>query len=153
MKSPFRFTPQRRCGKRAFELFPHLGRHVDKMVFLHSADTESNNHSPALFMMNTGLPRMGFPCVGSWVSYGLGSENQSLPGFVVMSDPRGRGLPRGQAANWGAAFLLGVYQGTHLRPKGSPTIQGVADRQPGTPGRHDRRAAAFPTPQGPAAPP
>ena len=120
MKSPFAFAPQGECGKMVSELFPHLGRHVDKMAFIHSAYTESNNHSPALFMMNTGLPRMGFPCVGSWVSYGLGSENQSLPGFVVMSDPRGRGLPKGQAANWGAAFLPGVYQGTHLRPKGPP---------------------------------
>jgi hypothetical protein len=120
MKSPFRFEPRGECGKMVSELFPNLGQHVDKMAFIHSAYTESNNHSPALFMMNTGLPRMGFPCVGSWVTYGLGSENQSLPGFVVMSDPRGRGLPKGQAANWGAAFLPGVYQGTHLHPKGAP---------------------------------
>ena len=120
MKSPFQFAPRGQCGKMVSELFPHLGRHVDKMAFVHSAFTESNNHSPALFMMNTGLPRMGFPCVGSWVTYGLGSENQSLPGFVVMSDPRGRGLPKGQAANWGAAYLPGVFQGTHLRPKGPP---------------------------------
>jgi hypothetical protein len=120
MKSPFEFTPRGECGKMVSELFPHLGEHVDKMAFIHSAYTESNNHSPALFMINTGLPRMGFPCVGSWVTYGLGSENQSLPGFVVMSDPRGRGLPKGHAANWGAAFLPGVYQGTHLRPTGAP---------------------------------
>jgi hypothetical protein len=120
MKSPFRFTPRGECGKMVSELFPNLGNHVDKMAFIHSAYTESNNHSPALFMINTGLPRMGFPCVGSWVTYGLGSENQSLPGFVVMSDPRGRGLPKGHAANWGAAFLPGVYQGTHLRPSGPP---------------------------------
>ena len=120
MKSPFQFTPRGESGKMVSELFPKLGEHVDKMAFIHSAYTESNNHSPALFMMNTGLPRMGFPCVGSWVTYGMGSENQSLPGFVVMSDPRGRGLPKGQAANWGAAFLPGTYQGTHLRPKGAP---------------------------------
>jgi hypothetical protein len=102
------------------ELFPRLGCHVDKMAFVHSAYTESNNHSPALFMMNTGMPRMGFPCVGSWVTYGLGSESQNLPGFIVMSDPRGRGLPKGHAANWGAAFLPGTFQGTHLHPKGAP---------------------------------
>jgi hypothetical protein len=129
MQSPFKFTPRGQCGKLVSELFPCLGEHVDKMAFVHSGFTESNNHSPALFMMNTGLPRMGFPCVGSWVTYGLGSENRSLPGFVVMSDPRGRGLPKGQAANWGAAFLPGVYQGTHLRPKGSP-IENL-DRAPG----------------------
>ena len=83
------------------EIFPELGRHVDKMAFVHSVFTESNNHSPALFMMNTGMPRMGFPCLGSWTTYGLGSEAENLPGFVVMSDPKGRGLPKGQAANWG----------------------------------------------------
>jgi hypothetical protein len=120
MKSPFRFTPRGRCGKMVSEIFPHLGEHVDKMAFIHSGYTESNNHSPALFMMNTGFTRMGFPCVGSWVTYGLGSESRSLPGFVVMSDPKGRGLPKGQAANWGAGFLPGVYQGTHLRPTGQP---------------------------------
>ncbi|MHB1559015.1 MAG: DUF1501 domain-containing protein, partial [Isosphaeraceae bacterium] len=120
MKSPFRFTPRGECGKMVSEIFPHLGRHVDKMAFVHSVFTESNNHSPALFMMNTGLPRMGYPCVGSWVAYGLGSEADNLPGFVVMSDPKGRGLPKGHAANWGAAFLPGVYQGTHLHPNGPP---------------------------------
>jgi hypothetical protein len=120
MKSPFRFTPRGECGKMVSEIFPHLGRHVDQMAFLHSVFTESNNHSPALFMMNTGMPRMGFPCVGSWVTYGLGTEAENLPGFVVMSDPKGRGLPKGHAANWGAAFLPGVYQGTHLHPQGAP---------------------------------
>jgi len=120
MKSPFAFRPQGECGKMVSEIFPHLGKHVDKMAFIHSAFSESNNHSPALFMMNTGFPRMGYPCVGSWVTYGLGSDSQNLPGFVVMSDPRGRGLPKGHAANWGAAFLPGVYQGTHLRPTGMP---------------------------------
>lgn len=120
MPSPFKFTPRGECGKMVSEIFPKLGEHVDKMAFIHSGFTESNNHSPALFMMNTGMPRMGFPCVGSWVTYGLGSESNNLPGFVVMSDPLGRGLPKGHAANWGAAFLPGVYQGTHLRPKGEP---------------------------------
>jgi hypothetical protein len=120
MKSPFRFSPRGECGKMVSEIFPELGRHVDKMAFIHSGFTESNPHSPALFMMNTGVPRMGYPCVGSWVTYGLGSETQDLPGFVVMSDPRGRGLPKGHAANWGAAFLPGVFQGTHLHPKGAP---------------------------------
>ncbi len=120
MKSPFKFTPRGECGKMVSEIFPHLGEHVDKMAFIHSGHTESNNHSPALFMMNTGFARMGFPCVGSWVTYGLGSESRNLPAFVVMSDPKGRGLPKGQAANWGAAFLPGAYQGTHLRPTGVP---------------------------------
>lgn len=120
MQSPFRFTARGECGKMVPDIFPHLGQHVDRMAFLLSGHTESNNHSPALFAINTGFARMGFPCVGSWVTYGLGSESRDLPGFVVMSDPKGRGLPKGHAANWSAGFLPGVYQGTHLRPTGEP---------------------------------
>lgn len=120
MKSPFKFSPQGECGKMVSEIFPNLGKHTDKMAFIHSGHTESNNHSPALFAMNCGMPRMGFPCVGSWVTYGLGSESQDLPGFVVMSDPKGRGLPKGHAANWSAGYLPGVFQGTYLKPTGSP---------------------------------
>jgi len=120
MKSPFEFRPRGRSGKMVSELFPHLGEHVDKMSFIHSGHTESNNHSPALFMMNCGIPRMGLPCAGSWVSYGLGSESSDLPAFVVMSDPQNRGLPKGQAGNWSAGFLPGAYQGTWLKPSGDP---------------------------------
>ncbi len=120
MQSPFEFSPRGECGKMVSSIFPCLGEHVDKMAFIHSGFTESNNHSPALFAMNCGVPRMGFPCVGSWVTYGLGSESQNLPAFVVMSDPKGRGLPKGHAANWSAGFLPGVYQGTHLKPTGDP---------------------------------
>ncbi|MGB0579871.1 MAG: DUF1501 domain-containing protein, partial [Limisphaerales bacterium] len=120
MKSPFEFTPRGQSGKMVSSIFPALGGHADKMAFVHSGHTESNNHSPALFMMNCGLPRMGYPCVGSWVTYGLGSESRNLPAFVVMSDPLDRGLPKGHAANWGAGFLPSVYQGTWLKPKGDP---------------------------------
>lgn len=124
MPSPFKFQPQGDCGKMVSEIFPNLGKHVDKMAFIHSGYTESNNHSPALFAMNTGFARMGFPCVGSWVTYGLGSESRNLPGFVVMSDPKGRGLPKGHAANWSSGFLPGVFQGTHLKPSG-PAIDNL----------------------------
>ncbi len=120
MQSPFKFEPRGECGKMVPEIFPHLGKHVDKMAFIRSGFTESNNHSPALFAINTGIARMGFPCVGSWVTYGLGSESKNLPAFVVMSDPKGRGLPKGHAANWSAGFLPGVFQGTHLKPQGDP---------------------------------
>lgn len=120
MQSPFKFTPRGQCGKMVPEIFPYLGEHVDRMAVIQSAFTESNNHSPALFAINTGLPRMGFPCVGSWVTYGLGSESANLPGFVVMSDPKGRGLPKGHAANWSAGFLPGVFQGTWVKPSGDP---------------------------------
>src|SRR6185436_12197393 len=120
MKSPFGWRQFGQSGTWVSDLFPHLSRHVDKMAFLHSCWTQSNNHSPALFMINTGATRMGFPCVGSWVTYGLGSESANLPSFVVMSDPLNRGLPKGSASNWGAGFLPSVYQGTWLKPKGDP---------------------------------
>jgi len=120
MASPFQWAQHGRSGTWVSDLFPHLSRHVDKMAFIHSCHTESNNHSPALFMMNTGFTRMGYPCVGSWVTYGLGCESDSLPSFVVMSDPLNRGLPKGNASNWGAGFLPSVYQGTWLRPQGEP---------------------------------
>ena len=120
MKSPFEWAQHGRSGTWVSDLFPHMARHVDKMAFIHSCHTESNNHSPALFMINTGSTRMGSPCVGSWATYGLGSESRNLPSFVVMSDPLDRGLPKGHASNWGAGFLPSVYQGTWLRPKGDP---------------------------------
>jgi len=120
MKSPFQWAQQGQSGTWASDLFPHMSRHVDKMAFIHSCFTQSNNHSPALFMINTGSTRMGFPCVGSWTTYGLGSVCRDLPAFVVMSDPLDRGLPKGNASNWGAGFLPSVYQGTWLRPKGDP---------------------------------
>ncbi len=120
MKSPFKFKQYGQCGKWVSEIFPNLSQHVDKMAFIHSGYGKSNNHSPALFMMNTGFTQMGHPCVGSWVTYGLGSESRELPAFVVMSDPKGRGLPKGQAANWGAGFLPSIFQGTWLKPTGEP---------------------------------
>src|SRR5262249_40482840 len=120
MRSPFKFERRGQSGKRTSELFPPPRPHLDKMAFVHSCFTTSNNHSPALFMLNTGTTRMGYPCTGSWVTYGLGSVSRNLPAFVVMSDPLGRGLPKGHAQNWGAGFLPSVYQGTYLKPAGAP---------------------------------
>jgi len=120
MKSPFKFKQHGESGTWVSDLFPRISQHVDKMAFIHSLYSDSNNHSPALFKINTGMTRMGFPCVGSWVTYGLGSENNSLPAFVAMSDPLGRGLPKGHAQNWGSGFLPSIMQGTWLRPKGEP---------------------------------
>jgi hypothetical protein len=120
MKSPFEWRQHGQSGTWVSELFPNIARHVDKISFVHSCWTQSNNHSPALFMVNTGQTRMGFPSVGSWVTYGLGSESENLPAFVVMSDPLNRGLPKGNANNWTAGFLPSVYQGTWLRPQGEP---------------------------------
>jgi hypothetical protein len=120
MKSPFQFQRHGGCGAWASELFPNMAKHVDRMAFLYSCWTDSNNHSPALFKINTGFSRMGFPCVGSWVTYGLGSESQSLPAFVVMYDTLGRGIPKGHSQNWGSGFLPSIYQGTALKAQGLP---------------------------------
>ncbi len=120
MKSPFAFKQHGQSGAWASELFPNLANHVDEMAFIYSCFTGSNNHAPALFEMNTGMNRMGFPCMGSWVTYGLGSENRNLPGFVVMYDTLGRGIPKGHALNWGTGFLPSIYQGTALNAQGAP---------------------------------
>src|SRR5262245_12550127 len=120
MKSPFAFAQHGQCGAWVSELFPQMAKHVDKMAFLYSCWTDSNNHSPALFTVNTGMARMGFPCLGSWVTYGLGTKSQSLPAFAVMYDTLGRGIPKGHAQNWGAGFLPSIYQGTALKPQGAP---------------------------------
>jgi hypothetical protein len=120
MKSPFKFRQHGQCGAWVSDIFPNLSKHVDRMAFLYSCWTDSNNHSPALFKINTGMARMGFPCVGAWVTYGLGTTSQNLPAFVTMYDTLGRGIPKGHAQNWGAGFLPSVYQGTALQPQGEP---------------------------------
>jgi hypothetical protein len=120
MASPFEWNQYGQSGTWGSSLFPKLTQHVDRMAFIHSCHTDSNNHSPALFKMNTGETRMGFPSVGSWITYGLGCSSSNLPSFVVMSDPKDRGLPKGNANNWTAGFLPSVYQGTWLKPKGDP---------------------------------
>jgi len=120
MKSPFKFARHGESGAWVSEIFPGMAQHVDEMAFIHSCYTGSNNHSPALFMINTGTTRMGLPSAGSWVTYGLGSEGLNLPAFVAMTDPLGRGLPKGYSQNWSAGFLPSVYQGTWLKPQGDP---------------------------------
>lgn len=120
MKSPFKFAQHGKSGAWVSELFPNMAKHVDKMAFLHSCWTDSNNHSPALFKINTGFGRMGYPCLGSWVTYGLGSDSRNLPAFCVMYDTLGRGVPKGHAQNWGAGFLPSVFQGTAFKPQGDP---------------------------------
>ncbi len=134
MKSPFQFAQHGQSGTWASEIFPKMSEHVDDMAFIHSCYTATNNHSPALFQINTGMSRMGFPCMGAWVTYGLGSENRNLPGFVAMYDTLGRGLPKGHAQNWGAGFLPGVFQGTALNAQGAPINnlykrEGLTDEQ------------------------
>ena len=127
MKSPFDWKQHGQSGTWVSEIFPHLARHVDDMAFVHSCFTETNNHSPALFQINTGMTRMGFPCVGAWVTYGLGSESQNLPAFVTMYDTLGRGLPKGTRPELGRRLPPG-----HL-PGHRPQPAGCAHRQPRCP--------------------
>ncbi len=134
MRSPFQFAQHGQSGAWVSEIFPKMAEHVDDMAFIHSCFTKTNNHSPALFEINTGMSRMGFPCMGAWVTYGLGSVNRNLPGFIAMYDTLGRGLPKGHAQNWGTGFLPGVFQGTALNAQGAPINnlfrrEGMTDEQ------------------------
>lgn len=111
------FKQRGECGRWVSSLFPHLGSCVDDMCFIHSMNSKSNVHGPALFMMNSGFILPGFPSMGSWVTYGLGTENKNLPAFVVLPDPRG--FPMNGPINWGAGFLPATYQGTALATRAS----------------------------------
>lgn len=120
MKSPFSFAKYGQCGMDVSELFPHVAQRVDDLCFVRSLYGDSNNHAPALFEMNTGVIQQGSPALGSWVTYGLGTLNQDLPAFVVMTDPRGG--PIGGAPNWSSGFMPASYQGTVFRSNGSPIL-------------------------------
>jgi len=108
----WKFRQHGQSGLWMSDLFPRLSKHVDDIAFLHSMQSKSALHGPAMFMMNSGFTRPGFPSMGSWVTYGLGSMNEDLPAFVVLPDTRG--LPPGGVSNWGAGFLPAEYQGTTL---------------------------------------
>ncbi|MBK8979622.1 MAG: DUF1501 domain-containing protein [Planctomycetes bacterium] len=116
----WRFRQYGQCGKWVSDLFPHLGRCVDDIAFLHSMYAESPLHGSAMLMMNSGSILSGAPCLGSWVNYGLGSPNENLPGFVVMLDETGG--PISGAKNWSAGYMPATYQGVVLRPRGEPIL-------------------------------
>ncbi len=118
MKSPFRFARRAQCGMLVSELFPAVGDCADDIAFIHSMVAKSSNHTPAAFQMNSGFTMNGFPSLGAWLSYGLGSENQDLPAFVVLPDPRG--VPAGGSINWTSGFLPANHQGVAFRSKGPP---------------------------------
>ncbi|WP_395144853.1 DUF1501 domain-containing protein, partial [Armatimonas sp.] len=110
MKSPFAFKQHGKSGRWVSSLLPHTAERVDDITFLCSMKAKSANHTPATFQMNSGFTLNGFPCLGAWLSYGLGTVNQDLPAFVVLPDPRG--LPAGGAINWTSGFLPATHQGT-----------------------------------------
>jgi hypothetical protein len=120
MPSPFSFRKHGESGIEVSELFPRVGEKVDQIAFLRSVYGRSNDHVQATYEMQTGQLRMGFPSVGAWVTYGLGSESSSLPAFVVMNDHRGG--PLGGPNDWGSGFLPAGYQGTRFRAVGEPIV-------------------------------
>lgn len=125
MKSPFSFRQYGECGQWVCDKYTNVARHVDKMAFIKSCHSESNDHVPAIYQINSGLARPGFPTAGAWVTYGLGSENQNLPGYVVMGNTQGA---KGGPHNWGAGFLPSTFQGTLFRSQGTPVLN--LNRQP-----------------------
>jgi hypothetical protein len=127
MKSPFKFDRYGDSGHSVSELYPNIAKHVDDIAFIKSCHVETNVHDQALFQANTGVTRLGNPSAGSWLTYGLGSENQNLPGFIVMHDPRG--MPVGGPPLWSSGFLPNAYQGTIFHEGANPImdIQRPAD--------------------------
>lgn len=119
MKSPFKFQQHGESGAWVCEHYTNVAKHVDDFAFIRSCYSESNDHVPALYQINTGIPRPGFPSAGAWVTYGLGSENENLPGFVVLGNNQG---VKGGNLNWSSGFLPTTYQGTLFRPEGNPVI-------------------------------
>jgi len=109
--SPFGFKQYGKCGKWVSDIFPHTAQHVDDICFIHSMHTDIPEHAGAMLMMNLGHLQPSRPSMGAWLTYGLGTENQDLPGFIAMSP---RAQPRGKLANWGNSFLPGAYAGTYV---------------------------------------
>ncbi|MCA8988949.1 MAG: DUF1501 domain-containing protein, partial [Planctomycetaceae bacterium] len=113
MPSPYKFAKHGESGIEVSEIFPHLAGCVDEMTVVRSMHADVPNHEPSLMLMNCGEGRLVRPSFGSWVTYGMGTDNQNLPGFVVMCPG---GYPIKESENWRSAFLPGVFQGTHIDP-------------------------------------
>ncbi len=127
----FKFARHGQCGAELSEILPHLANVVDDIAIVKSMVTDGFNHAPAQIQMSTGSLQFGKPSLGAWTLYGLGSESQNLPGFVVFST--GKKGPSGGSANWGSGFLPTVHQGVEFRTTGDPVLylsnpKGVDDR-------------------------
>ncbi len=116
----FKFARYGACGAELSELLPHLAKVVDDIAIVKSMTTDAFNHAPAQILMNTGSPQFGRPSFGAWTTYGLGSESQDLPAFVVFSS--GKKGPSGGNSNWGSGFLPTVHQGVTFRGTGEPVL-------------------------------
>jgi len=122
--SPFEFKKYGQSGAEVSEIFPKVAEHVDDLCIVRSMHTDVPNHGPSLMMMNTGTTQQSRPSFGSWLTYGLGSENRNLPGFVVLCPG---GYPVWGAKNWRSAFLPGAFQGTHVDTRHSQPEKLIAD--------------------------
>ncbi len=131
----YRFRQRGSTGKWVSDMIPHLAELTDDIAFVHSLTSKSNTHGPAENFLSTGFVLDGFPSLGSWVTYALGSENQDLPAYVAIPDPRG--VPQNGSNNWGSGFLPAAFQGTtmsskdpirHLTAKGSTAAADTATR-------------------------
>jgi hypothetical protein len=120
LASPWEFKRYGQCGAPVSSLFPHVAECVDDICFVRSFHTDSVVHAPAMYQVHSGRILMGYPSMGAWVTYGLGSESDNLPAYVVMPQPEG--TPEGGPPTWGAGFLPAVYQGTLLRPGATPIL-------------------------------
>ena len=118
LASPYRWQQYGQSGMWVSELFPNTAKHVDDLCFIHSMQAESNNHAPASYQLHTGDIRLGKASLGSWVTYGLGTENSDLPGYVVLFDAG----PLGGSGNYSNGFLPPAFQPTRLRDRGSPVF-------------------------------
>jgi hypothetical protein len=134
-KSAFTFDQYGQSGLPVSSIYPHLAKHADDLCVIRSMHTDTAAHASGCIQMNTGSVLIGKPCVGSWLSYGLGSENENLPSFVVMTDPRGG--PIGSASNWSSGFMPAAFQGTMFR-SGNPPLLDLATPE-GTSERTQRR--------------
>lgn len=112
------FTRRGRSGLWVSDLFPHLGEMADELTVINSMVSETGNHTPALFLSNSGFQFNGFPSLGSWLSYGLGNDSDSLPTYVVLPDARG--APSGGASSWSSGFLPAQHQGVRFGPGERP---------------------------------
>ena len=120
MGSAFEFKRRGQSGMWMSDAMPHLADVIDELCFVHSMWTDHPNHDNALYKIHTGQLFMGHPSLGSWVTYGLGTENHDLPAYVVLDDPRG--LPKNGVRNWTSAYLPPLYQGTRFRSVGAPIL-------------------------------
>ncbi|MFN0056740.1 MAG: DUF1501 domain-containing protein [Planctomycetales bacterium] len=137
-RSPWEFRPRGECGKMISDLVPHLGALADEMCFIHSLTGKTNTHGPGENFMNTGFTLDGFPSVGAWTTYALGSDNDNLPAYVAIPDPRG--VPQSSGNCWNPGFLPAAFQGTDFNA--TRPVRNLA-RPPGVDANEDRATREF----------